>query len=192
VLEVADATLATGDRVALVGPSGCGKTMLIRAIGGIWPFGEGRIEVPAGARMMFFPERPYFPLGSLRAAVSFPAATGSFPDEQIRETLELLGLGHLSARLDEVEPWEQVLSPHEQQRLALTRAFVHRPDWLFLDKATTALDEDMEKRVYALLEERLPRATIVSVAHRPEIADYHARRWTFVPGRDGHVLLQAA
>lgn len=192
LLDVAGASLAAGDRVALTGPSGCGKTMLIRAIGGVWPFGSGRIEVPARAKVLFFPELPYFPMGSLRAAVSFPAATGSFPDERIREVLHLLGLDSLAERLDDALPWEQVLSPAEQQRLALTRAFLHEPDWLFLDKATAALDEETEKRVYTLLAERLPRATVVSVAHRPKVAEYHTRHWSFEPGKDGHIALQAA
>jgi putative ATP-binding cassette transporter len=186
------ASVSAGERVAVTGPSGSGKTMLVRAIAGVWPFGEGRIEVPAHARMLFVSQRPYFPIGSLRAAVSFPAPAGTFPDERIRETLRLLGLDLLAARLDDTEQWEQLLSPQEQQRLALGRVLLHEPDWVFLDKATSALDEAMEKRVYELLAERLPRATIVSVAHRPEVARYHARRWTLAPGDDGVIALQAA
>jgi putative ATP-binding cassette transporter len=142
--------------------------------------------------VLFLPELPYFPIGSLRAAVSFPAPTGSFGDAQIREALGLVGLSALAARLDDVETWEQVLSPHEQQRLALARAFVHEPQWLFLDKATSALDEETERRIYELLAQRLPRSSVVSVAHRPVIGDYHARRWTFAPGTDGRAALQAA
>jgi putative ATP-binding cassette transporter len=126
-----------------------------------------------------------------RAAISFPAAEGSFRDDEIRETLRLVGLGHLEDRLDETDQWEQSLSPHEQQRIGLVRVLLHKPEWVFLDKATSSLDEDMEKRVYALLRERLPRATVVSVAHRPEVADYHTRRWTLVPGVSG-VSLQTA
>lgn len=190
--HAADATVNAGDRVAVTGPSGSGKTMLVRAIGGVWPFGSGRIEIPARARMLFVPQHPYFPLGSLRDAVSFPAPAGSFADEQIREALGLLGLGHLAARLDDTEQWEQLLTPHEQQRLALARVLVHEPDWIFLDKATSALDEAMEKRVYELLAQRLPRATLVTVAHRPEVARYHTRSWTLAPGEDGQIVLHAA
>ncbi|HET6303722.1 MAG TPA: ABC transporter ATP-binding protein/permease [Myxococcota bacterium] len=188
----ANATVNAGDRVAVTGPSGSGKTMLVRAIGGVWPFGSGRIEIPARARMLFVPQRPYFPLSSLRDAVSFPAPTGTFADERIREALDLLGLGHLAARLDDTEQWEQLLTPHEQQRLALARVLVHEPDWIFLDKATSALDEAMEKRVYELLAQRLPRATLVTVAHRPDVARYHTRSWTLAPGEDGRIALDAA
>ena len=191
LLDHVNATVAQGDRVAILGPSGTGKTMLIRAIVGIWPFGSGRIEVPARPRMMFLPQRPYMPTGSLRAIVSFPAAEGSFRDEKVRELLRLVGLGHLESRLGEADQWEQQLSPHEQQRIGFVRVLLHEPEWIFLDKATSALDEDMEKHFYELLEERLPHATIVSVAHRPEIAAYHTRRWTLVPGADG-ASLQAA
>jgi putative ATP-binding cassette transporter len=166
--------------------------MLVRAIGGVWPFGSGRIEVPARARMLFVPQRPYFPLGTLRAAVSFPAPIGSFPDERIREVLGLLGLSQLAGRLDDTEQWEQLLTPHEQQRLALARVLVHEPDWIFLDKATSALDEAMEKRVYELLAQRLPRATLVTIAHRPDVARYHTRSWTLAPDEGGTIALHAA
>jgi putative ATP-binding cassette transporter len=188
----ANATWNAGDRVAVTGPSGSGKTMLVRAIGGVWPFGSGRIELPERARMLLVPQRPYFPLGSLRAAVSFPAPSGTFADAKIREALGLLGLSHLEARLDDTAQWEQLLTPHEQQRLALARVLVHEPDWIFLDKATSALDEAMERRVYELLAERLPRATIVTMAHRPEVAPYHTRSFTLEPGADGRITLQAA
>ena len=191
LLDHVNATVAQGDRVAILGPSGTGKTMLMRAIVGIWPFGSGRIDVPSRPRMMFLPQRPYMPTGSLRAIVSFPAAEGSFRDEKIIDLLRLVGLGHLESRLDEADQWEQQLSPHEQQRIGFVRVLLHEPEWVFLDKATSALDEDMEKHFYELLEERLPHATIVSVAHRPEIAAYHTRRWTLVPGADG-ASLQAA
>jgi putative ATP-binding cassette transporter len=192
LLDEASATVSAGERVAVMGPSGSGKTLLIRAIAGVWPFGAGRIEVPARARLLFVPQRPYFPIGSLHAAVSFPAPPGTFPEERIREVLGLLGLGPLAARLDDTEHWEQVLSPHEQQRLALARVLLHEPDWIFLDKATSALDQEMEERVYDLLASRLPRATIISVVHRPDVVRYHTRRWSLVPGEDGRIALRAA
>jgi putative ATP-binding cassette transporter len=192
LLDGASASVSSGERVAVMGPSGSGKTILVRTIAGLWPFGRGRIEVPAGARMHFAPQQPYFPMGSLRAAVSFPSPAGAFPDERVHEVLRLLGLGPLAARLDVTEAWELRLSPHEQQRLALARVLLHEPDWIVLDKATSALDEEMEKRVYELLAERLPRATVVSVVHRPEVARYHTRRWSLAPGEDGRVVLRAA
>jgi len=192
LLAHVNASLAPGERVAVTGPSGSGKTMLMRAIAGVWPFGAGSIEVPTRARTLFLPQWPYLPMGRLRAAVSFPAAEGSFADDDIREALGLLGLAHLAPRLDEEGQWEQQLSPHEQQRLALARVLLHEPEWVFLDKATSALDEEMEKRVYRLISERLPEATVISVAHRPEVADYHDKRWDLVVRDDGCVELRAA
>jgi len=191
VLDRVNATVAPGDRVAIVGPSGTGKTMLMRAIVGMWPFGAGRIEVPAGAHAMFLPQRPYIPAGTLRAALSFPAPEGTFPDERIREMLRLVGLERFEGRLADDEQWEQQLSPHEQQQVGFVRLLLHEPEWVFIDKATSDLEEDVARRLYGLLAERLPKATVVSVAQRPEIADYHTRRWTLVPGAAG-VSLRAA
>ena len=192
VIAAASASVAAGDRVVVTGASGSGKTILLRAIAGIWPFGSGRVELPRRDRLLFVPERPYLPLGSLRAAVSFPAPEGTFPDERIHEVLGLLGLGHLEGRLDAVEPWDQELSDHERQRLAFVRVLLHEPEWLFLDKATSALDEAMERRVYELLAQRLPRATVITAAHRPAVVGYHARRWTIAPQDGGPGRLLAA
>ena len=192
LLEPVSVTVTAGERVAITGPSGSGKTVLLRAVAGIWPFGAGRIEVPAGARMLFVPQRPYLPIGSLRAVVSYPATAETFSDERIVEALNLLGLDHLVARLDETAPWAQQLSPCEQQSVGMVRVLLNAPDWVFLDKATSALDEAMERRVYALLAERLPRTTVISVAHRPEVATYHTRRWTLSPTDHGPSSLRAA
>jgi putative ATP-binding cassette transporter len=191
LLEGIDAHVAVGERVAVTGPSGSGKTMLLRAIAGIWPFGSGTIELPGRARKLFLPQWPYLPLGTLRSAASFPAPEGAFPDERIREALHALGLANLEGHLDEIGQWEQQLSPHEQQRLALARVLLHEPDWLFLDKATSALDELTERRVFELLAARLPRATVVSVTQKP-VPGYHQRSWTFVPGPGGRVAVDAA
>jgi len=177
LMRPANAAVCCGDRLAITGPSGAGKTTLLRAIAGIWPFGSGRIEVPACGRMLFLPQQPYFPLGSLRAAVAYPAPEGAFEDARILEVFRVLGLEHLAGRLDRVEAWDENLSAQEQQRLATARALLHEPEWVFLDKATSALDEAAEQRVYALLTERLPRTTIVTVAHRPGLEAYHDRRW---------------
>jgi putative ATP-binding cassette transporter len=189
LLDAPSATVVAGDHIAIVGPSGTGKTLLMRAVAGAWPFGAGCIEVPGRARMLFLTQRPYMPLGTLRAAASYPAEEGSFPDERVIETLQLLGLARLEVRLGEVETWDQILSAHEQQRLALVRVLLHAPDWIFLDKATSALDEEMERQAYGLILERLPAATIVSIAHHPAVAKYHARVWRFTPAA-GHALLE--
>ncbi len=192
ILEGARAIVAQGDRIAVTGASGSGKTILLRAIAGIWPFGAGRVELPVRDRLLFVPERPYVPQGSLRAALSFPAPEGTFSDEKLGEMLRLLGLRSLERRLDDVESWDQVLSDHEKQRVALVRVLLHEPEWLFLDKATSALDEATEKRVYELLSERLPNTTVITAAHRPAVVGYHARRWTIAPSESGPASLEAA
>jgi putative ATP-binding cassette transporter len=192
LIEAANATVTAGDRVVITGPSGSGKTALLRAIAGAWPFGAGSIEVPAQAHMLFVPQWPYFPLGSLRAVASYPAAEGTFSDERIRELLRLLQLEHLTTHLDDTAPWDQLLSPHEQQRLAIARVLLNEPEWVFLDKATSSLDDETVEQVYALLAARLPRATIISIALAPRVVAHHTRRWTLMPKDHGPSLLQAA
>ena len=191
LVEDTDAEIKAGDRVALLGRSGSGKRTLLRAIAGIWRFGQGRIEMPEGARTIFLAERPYLPIATLRNAVSYPAADGTFPDDRIREALRLVGLDAFADRLDETAHWEQHLSGGEQQRLAIARVLLHQPDWIFLDGATSSLDEETEQRMYALLRERLPRAAVVSIADRASIAQHHERRWTLVPHGTA-MALQAA
>jgi putative ATP-binding cassette transporter len=185
------AAIAPGERIALVGPTGSGKRTLLRAIAGIWRFGSGRIEMPAGTHAMFLPQRPHLPIGTLRAAISYPAAEGAFPDEEIRDALRAVGLGSLTERLGETDHWQQYLSGGEQQRLAFARALLQRPDWIFLDEATAGLDEQSEAQLYEALRERLPRAAIVSIADRPSLGRHHARRWSLV--RHGEAMaLEAA
>jgi putative ATP-binding cassette transporter len=191
LLDGANARVEPGDQLAITGPSGTGKTLLLRAIAGIWPFGAGRILVPGGVRMMFVSQRPYVPMGTLRAIASYPAPKGTFTDEQIQEAFRSLGLAGLPGSLDSAASWAQLLSPHEQQRLALARVLLHAPDWILLDKSTSALDEATERRVYTLLAERFPEATLLSIAHRAGVEQYHARRWSLAP-RDGRVVLEAA
>jgi vitamin B12/bleomycin/antimicrobial peptide transport system ATP-binding/permease protein len=192
LLDHANASISPGERVVVAGPSGAGQSTLFRAIAGHWPFGGGRIEVPARARTLFLSQRPYLPIGTLREAVSYPAPAGAFADEEIRGALRLLGLGPLEGRLDEIGHWEKQLSESEQQRLAFARVLLHEPDWVFLDDATGALDEAMERSAYESLTQRLPHTTVVSITHRPAVAQYHTRRWTLVPGGDGGASLQAA
>jgi putative ATP-binding cassette transporter len=187
-----DCAVAPGEHVALVGPTGACKTLLMRAIAGIWPFGKGRIEVPEKARFFFAPEEPYMPMGTLRAVLAYPSEERSFPDEEVKGVLGLLGLRRYARRLDEVEEWDQYLSPLDQQRIGLARILLQKPDWVFLDKATSALDEPLEQEVYQLIARRLPQATVVSVAHRPSILQYHTRRWTLAPTESGPHAFEAA
>ncbi|HSP97755.1 MAG TPA: ABC transporter ATP-binding protein/permease [Candidatus Dormibacteraeota bacterium] len=191
LLSGASGTINAGERVAILGSAGAGKTTLFRAIAGMWPFGAGQIEVPSAARMLFIPQRAYLPIGTLRAAVAYPSPPADFPLERIGEVLALLDLEHLVPLLDERAHWEQRLSGAEQQRLAIARVFVQRPDWLFLDEVTSALDGASEKHVYELLAERLPNATVVAVAQRPITLRHFPRRWFLSPVDHGPATLQA-
>jgi len=191
IVENADARMERGDRIALFGPSGSGKRMLLRAIAGIWRFGRGRIEIPLGSRTLFLPQRPYLPIGSLREALTYPAPATEADDAQAREILEKVGLANLATRLDEREHWQQFLSGGEQQLLGIARALLQKPDWLFLDEATSGLDEPSERRVYALLAERLPRTGVVSIADRPSVASFHEHQWRLTKGALGTELRAA-
>lgn len=183
LLAGAEATLAPGDSVVVTGASGAGKSTLFRAIAGIWPFGAGRVELPATGRALFLPQRPYIPLGSLKRAVCYPEDEAGFSDEAVAEALEAAELAHLTGRLHENEPWDRRLSGGEQQRLALARALLLKPDWLFLDEATASLDPGGEERLYARLKAALPGAAIISIAHRPAVAKFHDRGLRVEGGR---------
>jgi vitamin B12/bleomycin/antimicrobial peptide transport system ATP-binding/permease protein len=183
LLENVDLTVRQGQSLLIGGPSGSGKTTLFRVLAGLWPYGRGRLSLPQGARMLFLPQKPYLPIGSLKEVLSYPDAPGSHADEAYREVLQACGLGHLLPRLDEATNWSLVLSGGEQQRLAFARALLYRPDWLFLDEATSALDEAAEQRLYALIAERLPGAAMISIAHRPAAAAMHKQRLTIDPVR---------
>ncbi len=175
LIEGARARIAPGERVLVAGASGSGKSTLFRAIAGIWPFGQGRIAVPEGARVLFLPQRAYLPLGTLRRALCYPLDAASVPEERLQAALTDAGLGHLAARLDEEESWDRRLSGGEQQRVALARALLVQPDWLFLDEATASLDPEGERAFYETLRTKLPQASIVSIAHRPAVAEHHER-----------------
>ncbi|WP_128565902.1 ABC transporter ATP-binding protein/permease [Methylobacterium crusticola] len=188
IAEAQDLTLRPGETTLLTGPSGSGKSTLFRAIAGIWPFGEGEVATPAGARLMLLPQRPYLPMGSLRSAATYPDASGRHDDAAIREALEAARLPHLAGRLDEDAPWAQTLSLGEQQRLAIARALLAKPDWLFLDEATAALDEPTEAALYRMLRQRLPDTTLVSIGHRSTLGAFHERRLDMTPREDGRFV----
>ncbi len=188
VLENKHLALTARESVVLTGPSGSGKSTLFRAVGGIWPFGDGRIAAPAGARAMVVPPKPYIPISTLRAAVTYPAVPGTYSDDQIRDALTAAHLGALVGELDREEVWSQRLSSGEQQRLALARAVLFRPDWLFLDEATSAVDEKLEAELYAMLAQRLPDTTLVSIGHRSAVATLHRRHIEMAPDGDHFTL----
>ncbi len=166
---------AGGDSLLVRGASGCGKSTLLRAIAGVWPFGSGTVRWPRRFDALFLPQRAYLPLGTLRQVVTYPAGADHFRTEDVVAALEACALSHLSGRLDEERPWSEELSPGETQRIAFARALLHRPAWLFLDEATSAVDPELERRLYRAVRERLPRSTIVSIGHRRGLSEHHAR-----------------
>jgi len=183
LLEDVDVTIQQGDTLLLRGPSGSGKTTLFRVLAGLWPFGRGRIGLPKDARVLFLPQKPYLPTGTLREVLSYPETPDHYTEEACREVLETCMLGHLVPRLGEPANWSLVLSGGEQQRVAFARALLYRPNWLFLDEASSALDEPTERRMYELLAERLPDAAVISVAHRPTVAAFHKRQLVIDPAQ---------
>ncbi|KVP33197.1 ABC transporter ATP-binding protein/permease [Burkholderia ubonensis] len=171
--DIGSVTIEPGSRWLVIGKSGSGKSTFMRALAGLWPFGDGAIDAPVSARMMFVPQTSYLPIGTLKAALTYPATADTYSDDACRDALRACRLEEYVDRLDETAHWTRVLSPGEQQRLAGARVLLHKPDFLFLDEATSALDADNEARLYHLFNERLPQAAIVSIAHRESLAAYH-------------------
>jgi putative ATP-binding cassette transporter len=188
LVKVADVSFPAGERVLVTGPTGSGKSTLFRAIAGIWPFGTGTVTVPDGARVTMLPQRPYLPIGSLEAAISYPAVPGTFESSRVAEVLVAVGMPAYAQRLDEHAHWNRMLSLGEQQRLAIARAILLEPDYLFLDEATASLDEASEAALYRLLQARLPATTIVSIGHRSTLVAFHRRRYELERQGDRHAL----
>ncbi len=178
--------LAPGDTVLVKGPSGSGKSTLFRGLAGIWPWAQRALRLPAdfATRAMFLPQRPYFPNGRLRDALAYPEPADRHSDAELQQALRDALLPDLVQRLDEHDAWGQKLSGGEQQRLAIARALLKKPRWLFADEATSALDEAAEATLYQRLRERVQaqNGALVSIAHRPSVAEHHARQWTLVAG----------
>jgi vitamin B12/bleomycin/antimicrobial peptide transport system ATP-binding/permease protein len=189
VLAAADVAIMHGEKVLLTGESGSGKSTLVRALAGLWPWGDGGIEMRAGTKLCFLPQSSYVPAGTLQRAVNYPDAANSRSVDEIAKVLKKVGLGHLVERLDEQGPWDQTLSGGEKQRLAFARIFLHQPDIIVLDEATAALDPDGQDRLMELLSQEFKAATIVSVGHRPELEAFHGRKLTLQRGRAGAKLV---
>jgi putative ATP-binding cassette transporter len=187
LLTNADMTVEAGERVMLSGRSGSGKSTLLRAMGHLWPAGHGNIRLPA-ARYLFLPQKPYLPIGTLREALSYPQPGDTYAPERYVEVLETCRLPHLVSRLDEANHWQRMLSPGEQQRLAFARALLYAPQWLYMDEATSAMDEEDEATLYQALIDELPGLSIVSVGHRSSLKRFHPRH---IRIDNGHLVDQA-
>jgi putative ATP-binding cassette transporter len=185
IVKTVDLRLVADEPVLFVGPSGSGKSTLFRAISGIWPHGEGTITLPPDAEVVVLPQRPYMPIGTLRHAVTYPAPPATYTDDEIVKVLRVAQLADLAAMLDVEDVWSQRLSGGEQQRLAIARALLAKPAWLFLDESTSALDEGMEADIYEALRAHLPGTTIVSIGHRASLSRFHKRRIELQPVESG-------
>ncbi|MBM3650261.1 MAG: ABC transporter ATP-binding protein/permease, partial [Alphaproteobacteria bacterium] len=183
----AEIEIQPGERVLIRGQSGSGKSTIMRAVAGVWPWGRGHVELPRG-RIAFMPQKPYFPLGTLREVMLYPDKPDGIEDDDLREALHKVGLDHLRGRLDEEQRWDLILSGGEQQRVAFARVLIHQPAWVFMDEATSALDEPGQANIMRLIAEELPNTAVVSIGHRPGLEDFHTRELVLEPGEDGAQL----
>ncbi len=190
ILDETEVEIMPGERVLIAGESGTGKSTLVRALAGLWPWGGGSVEVKKGASLFLLPQRPYVPVGSLKRAATYPDAPDSKSDEEVADALETVGLAHLVEKIAEEGPWDQTLSGGEKQRLAIARILLHSPDIVVLDEATAALDPNSQDELMALLVDRSPNTTIVSVGHRPELEAFHTRKLTLARRREGARLVR--
>jgi putative ATP-binding cassette transporter len=192
LLEHANLSLAGGHSVVITGRSGTGKSTLFRALSGIWPFARGTIEVPPN--MFFLPQRPYIPIGTLRHVITYPNDATQFDRNTLGQVLRDVGLPHLVDRIDRDDNWPQSLSGGELQRVAVARALIAKPSWIFLDEATANLDPESETEIYQTLRTHLPDATLISIAHRPSVAAFHEQQVAFErPGTaPGTLVVEAA
>ncbi len=176
-IVIAESTIRIepGEKVMLTGESGTGKSILVRALAGLWPWGSGTLRLPQDARIVFVPQRPYLPLGTLRGALSYPE-TDIVPDALLVAAMHRCGLGYLVNRLDETARWDQTLSGGERQRIAFARLVIQKPDIIIMDEATSALDDDSQYSLLCLLHEDLADATVISVAHRSGVEEFHTRK----------------
>jgi putative ATP-binding cassette transporter len=167
--------VAPGDRLLIVGKPGSGKSTLFRAIAGIWPWGHGVLRLPPRASMMFLPQHPYVPLGTLRAAIVYPAAPDAFKISEVCRALERTGLSYLSASLERVERWDKELTLDEQRRVALARLLLHRPGWIVLDEAVDVFDEDQRQIVVSILDHELAGSTVISISRHAAANGFYTR-----------------
>lgn len=188
LLEDLNLSLKQGQSLLIRGPSGCGKSTLIKAIAGIWPYADGEVHYIHDSQALFLSQKPYLPQGTLRLAASYPSAPET--EGQTEHYFKLLGLEHLIPHLDEVDIWSHILSLGEQQRVAVVRALINKPQILFLDEASSAMDELTEKKAYELLRQELPDTIIISVGHRSTLLQQHELVLTYL-SKNGDYKLQS-
>lgn len=166
--------LKNGDRLLIKGPSGVGKSTLLRAVAGIWPYSSGSVTLPESKKVLFLSQKPYMPMGTLAQTICYPSA--EFSDEKyLASLLEKVGLEHLVPHLNMEDQWGLVLSLGEQQRIAFLRAIINRPDVIFMDEVTSAMDEPNESKLYAMLKDELKDSIMISVGHRSTLENMHNR-----------------
>lgn len=185
ILSNVDLSFAAKEAVLMMGPSGSGKSTLFRAIAGIWPYADGVIKLPSDAKLMVLPQKPYLPIGTLRGALSYPEGVDTYDRDRLVSVLRDVKLEGLVDSLDVEDNWGQRLSGGEQQRLAIGRALLKKPDYLLLDEATSAMDIELEKSIYAVIWKGLPDTTVISNAHRKSLLDQHERTIRMTEVGDG-------
>ena len=173
LLENINEEFVHGKNYLIKGPSGIGKSTLIRVIAGIWPYGKGEVDLPAGKNIMYLPQRTYMPIGTLKEALLFPDKITDHSDDMFKEVLMQCDLPELTHRLHDVAMWSEQLSPGELQRISFARVLIHKPDWVFLDESTSALDLPHEEHLYKLIKKMLPNCSLVSVGHQPSVELFH-------------------
>jgi vitamin B12/bleomycin/antimicrobial peptide transport system ATP-binding/permease protein len=189
VVDDTEVVIEPGERLLVAGESGSGKSTLVRAISGLWPWGDGAVNLHPDRRLFMLPQKPYVPSGTLRRAVAYPGAEDDWRDEVVCEALHKVGLDHLKEKIGEEAPWDQTLSGGEKQRLAFARLLLHNPDIVVLDEATSALDEKSQDKMMEMVTKELPGATIVSVGHRAELEAFHSRKIVLERRKDGAKLV---
>lgn len=176
VIAGANVVIPAGEKLLVAGPSGTGKSTLVRALAGLWPWGSGRILLPKDAHIVFVPQKPYIPLGTLRQAMLYSISDMEITDAMIEGALRRCGLSYLVRHLDEEQRWDQTLSGGERQRIAFVRLLLQRPQIIIMDEATSALDEESQVSMLRLFNEDLAGATVISVGHRVGLEDFHDKK----------------
>lgn len=177
-MKPVDLDIREGDRVLMTGETGVASAVL-KAIAGLWPWGQGVIELPDGAKRLFMPPRPYMPAGPLRDAIDYPTeeATAAHDDMVIGNALRRVGLEALVTRLDENAKWDQVLSVEDQQRVGFARLLLKRPDWIFMEEAFDTLDANGEKAMIEVLRQEFDKATIIAIGHGETLNGFETRQF---------------